>query len=85
VRPCLLLTDYPQEDELVLFTIVAHTASVRGTRWEIEIDKPFLKDGVFQLQEIHTVNMTRLMRRLRALSAAEMKLIENGLRHRLGF
>jgi mRNA interferase MazF len=77
------LTDYPAEDELVLFTIVAHTTSIRGMRWEVPIEKPFLKNGVFQLQEIHTVNVTRLVRRLGILSAAEMKLIEDQLRRRL--
>ena len=32
VRPCLLLTDEPADDELALFTVVHHTTSLRGNR-----------------------------------------------------
>jgi mRNA interferase MazF len=45
VRPCLLLTDYPADDELALVTLVAHTTALRGNRWELSIPKPFLKEG----------------------------------------
>jgi len=27
VRPCLLLTDYPQDDELALITVLPHTTA----------------------------------------------------------
>ncbi len=30
VRPCLLLTGYPADDELVLVTIIPHTTAIRG-------------------------------------------------------
>lgn len=41
VRPCLLLTDYPANDELALGTVVPHTTSLRGNEWEVTIPKPF--------------------------------------------
>lgn len=83
VRPGLLLTDYPQEDELALLTVISHTTSVRGNRWELQINKPFLKAGVFHLQQINTIGSHQLLRRLGALTEAEMKLIEEHLRRRL--
>jgi len=29
VRPCLILTDYPRDDELALITILAHTNTLK--------------------------------------------------------
>ena len=43
VRPCLVLSDYPAEDELSLLILVPHTTAVRNNRWELSIPKPFLK------------------------------------------
>lgn len=41
VRPCLLLTEYPEDDELPMITVLPHTTAVRGGRWELSIPKPF--------------------------------------------
>ena len=46
VHPCLVLGDYPKDDELALVIIVPHTTAVRNNRWEVPIPKPFLKTGV---------------------------------------
>jgi mRNA interferase MazF len=45
VRPALLLTGNPAEDELDLVSVVLHTTALRGNRWELEVPKPFLKPG----------------------------------------
>ena len=42
VRPCLILSDYPNDDELALIVIVPHTTAVRGNRWEFPVSLPFL-------------------------------------------
>ncbi|HRI15657.1 MAG TPA: type II toxin-antitoxin system PemK/MazF family toxin [Verrucomicrobiota bacterium] len=47
VRPALILTETPAEDELDLVTVVLHTTSLRGNRWELAIPKPFRKPGAF--------------------------------------
>jgi mRNA interferase MazF len=49
VRPALVLTETPAEDELDLVTVVLHTTSLRGNRWELSVPKPFLKPGAFHL------------------------------------
>ena len=41
VRPALLLTGNPAPDELDLVTVLLHTTSLRGNRWELNIPKPF--------------------------------------------
>lgn len=71
VRPCLLLSDYPADDELALIVVVPHTTSMRGNRWEFAIHKPFLEHGVFHLQQVQPVSLPRLERKLGALSAEE--------------
>ena len=38
VRPCLILSDYPADDELALVVVVPHTTAVRGNRWELAIE-----------------------------------------------
>ena len=68
VRPCLLLTDYPEDDELALVTVVPHTTSLRENRWELALPKAFLKDGAFHFQQIQSVSVARLMRRLGKLT-----------------
>src|SRR5436190_21431591 len=50
VRPALLLTGEPATDELDLVTVLLHTTSLRGSRWELNIPKPFLNPGAFHLQ-----------------------------------
>jgi mRNA interferase MazF len=77
VRPCLLMTGYPNNNELALVTIIPHTTALRGNRWEISIAKTFLKDGAFHLQQIQSVPTVRLMRRLGALTNEEMQVIHD--------
>jgi mRNA interferase MazF len=60
VRPALLLTGEPAVDELDLVTVLLHTTSLRGNRWELNIPKPFLKPGAFHLQQIQTISTVKL-------------------------
>jgi PemK-like, MazF-like toxin of type II toxin-antitoxin system len=41
VRPCLILSDHPADDELALVIIIPHTTAIRGNRWELVLPKPF--------------------------------------------
>ena len=72
VRPALLLTGNPADDELDLVTVLLHTTALRGNRWELNIPKPFLKPGAFHLQQIQTISTVKLERRLGALTEIEM-------------
>lgn len=83
IRPCLLLTDYPTDDELALVTVLPHTTAVRGNKWEIAVPKPFLKAGAFHLQQIQSVSVARLMRRLGVLSDLELRGVRDQLAKRL--
>jgi mRNA interferase MazF len=79
VRPCLLLTDYPADDELALVTVLPHTTALRGNRWELSLPKPFLKPGAFHLQQVQSVSIARLERRLGVLTPEEWTAVQNRL------
>jgi mRNA interferase MazF len=82
VRPALLLTGKPADDELDLVTVLVHTTSLRGNRWELNITKSFLKAGAFHLQQIQTVSTIKLERRLGSLTNDEMNLVADALANR---
>ena len=85
VRPCLILTPPPKNDELDVFSVVAHTTSRRGNRWEIPIARPFLDPaGAFDVQRIATVASVKLERRLGELSPDELDKVLDLLAERLG-
>ena len=79
VRPCIVLSDYPADDELALIIIIPHTTAVRGNRWELISSKPFLKPGVFHLQQVQPVSLPRLEIKLGSLSEDEFRGIKRRL------
>jgi mRNA interferase MazF len=82
-RPCLLLTDWPADNELALVTVLAHTTTLRGNACELSVPKPFLKEGAFQLQQIHSIPTAKLERKLGALTPVELDAVRQKLRERL--
>ena len=79
VRPCVLLTDYPADDELALVTVLPHTTALRGNRWELALPKSFLQPGAFHLQQVQSVSVSRLERRLGVLSPEEWTTVQGRL------
>ena len=84
VRPALLLTGDPADDELDLVTLLLHTTALRGNKWELNIPKPFLKPGAFHLQQIQTVSTVKLERRLGVLTNDEFARVLMAVGDRLG-
>ena len=79
VRPALILSDYPGDDELALLVVIPHTTAVRGNRWELNISKPFLKPGVFHLQQIQPISLARFDVRLGILTLEESNKVKETL------
>src|SRR5438876_10616880 len=75
VRPCLVISDYPAEEELALVLVIPHTTAVRGNRWEFVCTKSFLKPRVFHVQQIQPVSLNRLETRLGALTGEEFRML----------
>jgi mRNA interferase MazF len=84
VRPCLVLSVPTNPQDRVLVTVVPHTTSVQGTRFEVDIKAPFLKAGVFDAQQVLTVPQVKVVRKLGDLKPDQLALVEEAVRRWLG-
>jgi mRNA interferase MazF len=84
VRPCLVLSVPPAPQDRVLVTLVPHTTSVQGTRFEVAVPKRFLKAGAFDAQGLVTVAPARLLRRVGKLQPGELAVVEEAVKRWLG-
>ncbi|MEW6674676.1 MAG: type II toxin-antitoxin system PemK/MazF family toxin [Nitrospirota bacterium] len=84
VRPCLVLSIPFKEEDRALITVLAHTTSPRGSRFEVEIKVKFLRPGVFDAQNIVTIPQARLIRKLGELSYQQITEIGNAVHLWLG-
>ena len=85
VRPCLVLSVPTDPQDRVLMTLVPHTTSVQGTRFEVSVKAKFLQGrGVFDAQQVVTVPQIKLVRRLGDLPPDQLALVEEAVRRWLG-
>ena len=77
------MSDYPAENELALILVIPHTTAVRHNRWEFVCAKPFLKPGVFHLQQIQPISLSRFEAKLGSLAPDELGAIGKQLAHLL--
>jgi mRNA interferase MazF len=84
VRPCLIFSVPFSDQERSLVTVVAHTTSARGGRFEVPVRTLFLKAGVFDAQNLVTIPEARLIRRVGTLRPEDLALVENSVRSWLG-
>lgn len=84
-RPCLVISIPAEDIDRALATLVPHTTSVRGSRFEVKIKVRFLKDGAFDVQNLITIPHAKLIRKLGMLQPAELALVEDAVRLWLSF
>ena len=81
VRPCLVLSVPTDPNDRVLVTLVPHTTSVQGTRFEVVVQARFLHGaGVFDAQQVMTIPQVKLVRKLGALPPDQLALVEQAVR-----
>jgi len=80
VRPALVLSVPVEGDERAITTVIPHTTSARGTRFETPSKVRWLKDGVFDSQGIGTYPTAKLIRKLGELPADQFELVEQSVR-----
>lgn len=86
VRPCLVISiPSANSNDRVLTTLVPHTTSTRGSRFEVPSKVRFLKDGAFDAQNLVTIPSVKLIRRLGILPDDQMIEVEAAVKHWLGF
>ena len=84
VRPCVVLSIPALDQDRALVTVMPHTTSVRGSRFEVKVASRFLDEGAFDAQNPVTLPHPRLIRKLGALSARDLSAIEDAVRLWLG-
>jgi mRNA interferase MazF len=72
------------DQDRALATLVPHTTSARGSRFEVDVKVRYLRAGVFDAQNLVTVPHAKLIRKLGMLSPAQMAAVEGALRFWLG-
>lgn len=84
IRPCLVLNIPFEDHERALVTLVAHTTSIRQTRFEVESQVRFLNIGVFDAQNLITIPQVKLLKKLGALPPPQLAKVEEAVRKWLG-
>ena len=79
-RPCLVVSIPAEDIDRALATLVPHTTSVRGSRFEVKIKARYLRDGAFDAQNLVTISHAKLIRKLGTLQLRELALVEDAVK-----
>ena len=79
VRPALVISIPADDVDRALATVVPHTTSPRNSRFEVAIQVPFLKSGVFDAQNLITIPHAKLVRALGRLSSSQLAAVERAV------
>jgi mRNA interferase MazF len=77
VRSALVLRGPVLDEERALTTVIPHTTSVRGTRFEIPTSVGWLKNAAFDVQGVGTYPTVKLMRKLGDFLEELLGLVES--------
>jgi mRNA interferase MazF len=80
VRPCLVLSAPALDQDRALVTVIPHTISSQGSRFEVNVRVGFLRPRVFDAQNVVTIPTAKLMRRLGIVSREQLSAVENAVR-----
>ena len=83
-RPGLIISIAFLDQERAVLTLVSHTTSTRGSRFEVIIPKTFLSQGAFDAQNIVTVPRVKVFKKLGKLTIYEFAEVEVADRRWLG-
>jgi mRNA interferase MazF len=76
IRPALVISVPAEDIDRALVTLVPHTTSARGSRFEATASVPFLRAGVFDAQNLVTIPHAKLVRSLGRLSPTQLSVVE---------
>jgi mRNA interferase MazF len=83
-RPCLVLSVPLVDTDRALVTVIPHTTSPRGTRFEVAVSRPFLQHGVFDAQNPTSITQAKLIKKLGELKSDQLSQVESAVRAWLG-
>jgi mRNA interferase MazF len=76
VRPVLVLSIPIHSEDRALITVIAHTTAQRNSRFEVSSSLPFLRNGVFDVQNILSIPSAKFIRKLGEISVEDLQIIE---------
>ena|SRR5688572_23069009 len=85
VRPVLVISVPFTDPDYALVSVIPHTTSPRGSRFEVALDVPWLQQGAFNIQAGLAVPEAKILRKLGTLNADQLLRIESSLKSWLGF
>lgn len=85
IRPALILSVPTDPQDRVLVTLVPHTTTLHGTRFEVPVGARFLKAGAFDAQGLVTLPQVKLVRYAGTLGPPDLAAVEFAVRVWLGF
>ena len=74
-RPAAIVSVPFQDNERALYAVVPHTTALRGGRFEVAVNVPWLQPGAFDVQGLRNIPGSVLQQKLGALDAAQMEAI----------
>ncbi len=74
-RPAVIVSVPFHVDERAVYAVVPHTTALRGGRFEVAVNVPWLARGAFDVQGIRNIPGPVFLRRLGALNDSEMEAI----------
>lgn len=84
VHPCLVISIPALDQDRALVTLVPHTTSSRGSRFEVNVKVNFLRVGGFDAQNLVIIPHAKLIRKLGLLSSGHLAAVENSVSFWLG-
>ncbi len=82
-RPCVVVSTPIRDADRALVTLAPHTTATRGTRFEAAVNVRFLKYGAFDAQNLITVPIAKLIRRLGMLDDSQFESVERAFGYQL--
>lgn len=83
-RPAVVFSIVFQDNERAVNAVGPHTTALRGGRFEIVVNVPWLEPGAFDVQGLRNVPRSVFIRRLGILSQPQMGQITQAIKLWLG-
>lgn len=83
-RPAVVFSIPFLDNERAVYAIVPHTTAVRSGRFEVVVNVPWLAQGAFDVQGLRHIPGSVFLRRLGALSQAQMDQVSAAIKLWLG-
>lgn len=83
-RPAVIFSVPVLDNERAVYAVVPHTTALRGGRFEVVVNVPWLAPGAFDVQGLRNIPSAVFMRRLGLLSQPQMDQIAQAIKLWLG-